>query len=58
MRHLLDSVFRTGGPHPLEHIEYGLKMEERITPPLIGRVTLIPPRNRVGGGKIFNYLYN
>ena len=50
MRHLLDAEFCTGGPHPIEHIGCGLKMGERITLPLIGRVTPILPDAEVGVG--------
>ena len=42
MRHLLDAESCTACPHPIEHIGYGLKMGERITVSLIGRVTPIP----------------
>ena len=51
MRHLLNTVVCTGGPHPIEHIGCGLKMGERITLPLIGRVTSVPPDAGVGVGK-------
>ena len=51
MRHLLGTVFCTGGPHPIEHIRCVLKKRERITIPLIGRVILIPTDAGVGLGK-------
>ena len=50
MRYLLGAEFCTGGPHPIEHIGYGLKMGERITFPLIGKVTPILPDAGVGVG--------
>ena len=48
MRHLLNTVFCTGE----------LKTGERITLPLIGKVTPIPPAAGVGGGENLNYFYN
>ena len=51
MRHLLDAEFYTGGPHPIEHIGCGLKMGERITVSLIGRVTPCSLGAGVGMGK-------
>ena len=50
MRRLLNAEFRTGGPHPIEHIGCELKRGERITLPLIESVIPILPGAEVGAG--------